>query len=123
MKDLKITKGEWRIEKKFDYKHGQDVHAICSKFGEEILNEEFITVWTWMIEEEAEANAQLIADAGTTANKSGLFPSELLMQRDELRDALIDLVSECNKWATFNTGTSKEQFENALKAINNTKGE
>jgi len=37
--------------------------------------------------EEAEANAELIADAGTTANKCGLLPSELLAQRDELLEA------------------------------------
>ncbi len=37
---------------------------------------------------EKEANAQLIADAGTTANKCGLLPSELLEQRNELLETL-----------------------------------
>lgn len=41
-----------------------------------------------------EANALFIADAGTTANKCGLLPSELLKQRDELRDALDNLTKE-----------------------------
>ena len=41
---------------------------------------------------EIEANMRLYADAGTTANKSGLLPSELLKQRDELREALWDIV-------------------------------
>lgn len=35
-----------------------------------------------------EANALFIADAGTTANKCGLLPSELLKQRNELMEAL-----------------------------------
>lgn len=33
------------------------------------------------------ADAELIADAGTTANKCGLLPSEILKQRDELLEA------------------------------------
>lgn len=36
---------------------------------------------------EAEANAELIADAFNTSNKTGLLPSELLKQRDELLNA------------------------------------
>lgn len=39
-------------------------------------------------EKEAKANAKLIANAGTTANKCGLLPSELLEQRDELVNLL-----------------------------------
>lgn len=35
-----------------------------------------------------EVNANLVADAGTTANKTGLLPSELAAQRNELLDAL-----------------------------------
>ena len=41
---------------------------------------------------EANANAELIADAGTTANKCGLLPSELLSQRDELLKSLIEVI-------------------------------
>lgn len=37
---------------------------------------------------EQEANAKLIEDAGTTANKCGLLPSEILKQRDELLEVL-----------------------------------
>ena len=37
---------------------------------------------------EASANAVLFSDALNTANKTGLTPSELLKQRDEMKDAL-----------------------------------
>ena len=113
MKELGITKGEWGIENKFDHKHDQDIFAINSKFGGEILNEEFISVWTWMIEEEAEANAKLIADAGTTANKCGMLPSELLKQRDQLLIAALD--------AYNSIGDSDPSVRKTLEeAINNT---
>lgn len=36
----------------------------------------------------AKSHAILCADAGNTAQKCGLLPSELLQQRDELREAL-----------------------------------
>ena len=39
-----------------------------------------------------QANAELIADAGTTANKCQLLPSELLVQRDELLKSLIEVI-------------------------------
>ena len=38
--------------------------------------------------EESEANAELIADAFNTTNESGLTPSELYKQNQELLDAL-----------------------------------
>jgi N-acetylglucosamine-6-phosphate deacetylase len=37
---------------------------------------------------EVAANATLIADAGTTYNRTGLLPSELAAQRDELLEVL-----------------------------------
>ena len=38
--------------------------------------------------------ADLIVDAGNTAQKCGLLPSELLQQRDELKDSLVDMVNQ-----------------------------
>lgn len=38
------------------------------------------------------ANAQLIAEAGTVAHETGLTPRQLLQQRDELREALDELL-------------------------------
>lgn len=43
--------------------------------------------------EECKANAELFADAGNTIQSCGLLPSELLKQRDELRDFLRIIIS------------------------------
>lgn len=82
-----ITKGKWNIVETPEYLNPKaschEIHSdnsagwICK-----VQSNGFIT------KEIGEANAELIADAGTTANKCGLFPSELLEQRDELLQAL-----------------------------------
>ena len=69
MKELKITKGEIRVEKATDFSNGYYLYPI-HPFAE------------------MDANAELIADAFNTANKCGLLPSQLLEQRDELVEAL-----------------------------------
>ena len=43
--------------------------------------------------EEAVGNVELIADAGNTANKCGLLPSELLKQRDDLLGLFSELTN------------------------------
>ena len=43
--------------------------------------------------EECKANGELFADAGNTIQSCGLLPSELLKQRDELRDFLRIIIS------------------------------
>jgi len=45
-------------------------------------------------EKETKAIGELIADAGNTAQKCGLLPSELLKQRNELREALIEMIEQ-----------------------------
>ena len=81
MKDLKITKGGWEVLpnqrlsglRKIVVKGKNTITLVATDFGSD---------------DELEADAKLIADAGTTANKCGLLPSELLEQRNELLDAL-----------------------------------
>ena len=76
MKDLKITKGEWRIRAD-EHELYIDTHdrEICKSWSNSII---------------AQNDMELIADAGNTAQKCGLLPSELLKQRDELREALAE---------------------------------
>lgn len=87
MKELGITKGEW-VADELDY-----VMSISTKdtdVGGDIIcdapeyAEISMTRWRY--------NAALICDAGNTAQKCGLLPSDLLKQRDELREALTELV-------------------------------
>ena len=84
MKDLGITKGEWTTTKVYyagekisirKNNRNDIVWAICQDIESNIDMEQL-------------ANADLIADAGNTAQKCGLLPSELLEQRDELLKAL-----------------------------------
>ncbi|HJS00513.1 MAG TPA: hypothetical protein VJ780_06230 [Flavobacterium sp.] len=72
MKDLGITKGDW-------IKNGKN--GIHNELGENICV-------TNPLSEKCITDADFIANAGTTANKCGLLPSELLEQRDEMLEAL-----------------------------------
>jgi hypothetical protein len=86
MKDLGITKGDkWEVRKADPIK---GAHIVClGDFKGDI------TFWHhFTSESEAIANAKLTADAGNTAQKCGLLPSELLKQRDELLERLKDLI-------------------------------
>lgn len=74
MKELGITKGEWKAEELFG--------DLVVRTSNEIIVD--------MASINEDKDAALIADAGNTAQKCGLLPSELLQQRDELREALAE---------------------------------
>lgn len=79
---MKITKGDWIV---VDYtgwdppKNGDWCGRIESSSGKKIYHgaSSFHAI-------PRKADAELIADAGTVANDTGLMPSELLEQRDAL---------------------------------------
>ena len=82
MKELGITKGEWKYRDHFSdgiIETEETIIGHLMKWGSP--------------EDELQANALLIADAGNTAQKCGLLPSELLQQRDELREALKNIAN------------------------------
>lgn len=77
MKELGITKGEWQYRDHFSdgiIETEETIIGHLMKWGS--------------LEDELQSNAILIIDAGNTAQKCGMLPSELLRQRDELREAL-----------------------------------
>ena len=82
MKELRITKGEWQYEIYSGYYAIQNTNGYTS--NDLLLADEVGSF-------EAEHNAKLICDAGNTAQKCGLLPSELLQQRDELREENIEM--------------------------------
>ena len=91
MKELGITKGEWKIRL---FPEGDDFFVEAPNlnkpelgYGIEIMQDDFGTHNGYPREQRL-ADAVLIADAGNTAQKCGLLPSELLRQRDELKEAL-----------------------------------
>lgn len=83
MKSYKVKKGNWKVSKS-----GNPTFSKCviAEDGGSIC---FVTNWL-----NADVIAKLIADAGTTTNKCGLLPSELLKQRNELLEALIEANGE-----------------------------
>ena len=121
MKELGITKGEWKYRDHFSdgiIETEETIIGHLMKWGSP--------------EDELQANALLIADAGNTAQKCGLLPSELLRQRDELREKyskLLDATSELlRSMKTDNVELKKSINEMAknmaaeIAAIKNTEG-
>lgn len=109
MKDLGITKGDWEVE---EY-HDGDLLGLRVVSNYECVTMFDTGVCGWISEEE-EANAKLIADAGNTANKYGLLPSELLEQRYDLAEALkhaLEIMYQCEP--------PKELFETYANAYAN----
>jgi hypothetical protein len=83
MSEMNITKGEWLVSKVNDTlvidEHKNEISITLGEYDEEY--------------EKMEANAKLIAEAGTVANETGLTPRQLLEQRDELLFILKQMVS------------------------------
>ena len=103
MKELGITKGKWQHNKHSRGNiecNGRSI-ANCMGYSTNIGNGEHIV--------ENYANAELVIDAGNTAQKCGLLPSELLRQRDELKEAM--------KRIMFSSGTLKTVQDIAEAAI------
>ena len=108
---LGITEGEWTFQRNKKNEYGVFGIEIDSL---EIHLSSFVTIWGNKkgIDKEAKSNAKLISDAGTTANKCGLLPSELLEQRNELLEALKEL------YLSLPDGYKSECLPKVRKAIN-----
>lgn len=73
---MEITKGEWKVSSSL---------LVCNEKARIIANCIAVAIPKLEIPfDEAFNNANLIAEAGTIANKTGLTPIQLLVQRDEL---------------------------------------
>jgi len=77
MKDLGLPTGEYKFAQvtmnQYVHVDGKVICNVVKRF-----------------EKETKAIGELIADAGNTAQKCGLLPSELLRQRDELKEELAE---------------------------------
>lgn len=100
---LKITEGEWKYE-------GGDNYSVDIVLS----NSSTISISTYgrysdnvvMTREEMEANAALIAEAGTVANETGLTPRELL---ERYREA-IKVLSDMQEYFIFNKSIDEDDF-------------
>lgn len=103
MKDLGITKGKWVG---VDYAGCYSLQ-IAPFYGDKDLLDGDKTA-------EAEANMQLCCDAGNTTQKCGLLPSELLKQRDELKQKLSEIFAICEDGQELNISNYNHDDVSAL---------
>jgi len=118
MKELGITKGDWWPCCKDTRPHfvfvGEEDKVVCSVSSNEKGTDDYEPMMAEVSMAERIANAALIADAGNTAQKCGLLPSELLKQRDELLEALKE-IAECKG------AYSMDRLEHATNVIKEAK--
>ena len=87
MKELGITKGEtFALRNQPVQRNGFYIETNSAYIGE--IGGGYLTL------DQYRAIGELLIDGANTAQKCGLLPSELLRQRDELREALADMVSQ-----------------------------
>jgi len=85
MKELGITKGEtFALRNQPVQSNGFYIETDSAYIGE--VGGGYLTL------DQYKAIGELLIDGANTAQKCGMLPSELLRQRDELREALIDMV-------------------------------
>lgn len=94
MKNFNGTKKEWVYEA-FDEPKFISIHQKGYVVGREGEDLTIAGVWGSVTEED-KANAELIVDAGNTANKCGLMPSELLDENATLKKSLRELLTAIN---------------------------
>lgn len=124
MKDLGTTKGRWE----FDPENLTDIGSFG--YNAEVLHKDH-EGWFFQVsgnsKEEAEANVNLICEAGNVANETGLTPKQLLEQRDELAKALelnLDIIRLSRDRVKSNTVLWQEldaKLSIAISAINKCK--
>lgn len=111
MKELGITKGETFVLRNQPVQsNGFYIETDSAYIGE--VGGGYLTL------DQYKAIGELLIDGANTAQKCGLLPSELLQQRDELREALINVmvvVKDCYPLLFDNEKPIIKQAEAAIK--------
>jgi hypothetical protein len=95
MKELGITKGEtFVLRNQPVQRNGFYIETDSVYIGE--VGGGYLTL------DQYKAIGELLIDGANTAQKCGLLPSELLQQRDELKEALISLMWQFAYYGTKN---------------------
>lgn len=110
---MEHTKGKVKVS---EYNETEDCFYLDSfdGFGSIICK----TTFNKRYKNEAKANAELISDAFNTTNESGLTPSELYKQNQELFECLIIAHGELG---SASNEISFADYERIEQAINNAK--
>jgi hypothetical protein len=88
MEKLNITQGEWLI--------GENSNSVEIETNLTDRGRMQLFYCVNVPANQRKDNAVLIADAGTTYNTTPILPSELLKQRNELLEALQDIIKTAN---------------------------
>ena len=115
MKELGITKGEtFALRNQPVQRNGFYIETNSAYIGE--IGGGYLTL------DQYRAIGELLIDGANTAQKCGLLPSELLRQRDELREALQSLMGGVRGLPplTAIAGTLEKQYKQAEAAIKST---
>jgi len=111
--EFKGTKGEWIANLEY-----MPDHTIVEVTSGDSNTEDWamFTLYNAKDRKTQEANAKLIADAGTTINQCDLLPSELLSQRNEMLEMLgkITLVFDM---FTFPTEQNLKDYSQEIKQL------
>ena len=109
MKELGITKGEWKVDDEY-LRHKIEINSSTIH-----LYHTVVTFGGTMITyNAAKANAMLIVDAGNTAQKCGLLPSELLKQRDELKRMINSLSLSIAAHPDYVNGEEEDEWHDLI---------
>ncbi len=76
-------------------------------------------------QEQAEANARLISEAGTVHHETGLTPQQMREQRDELLALLkvaLTCIGECHSYRSHLHFKEEKQIKDALERISKVEG-
>ena len=93
----KITKGEWKAKRLRD-----NGGAPYATLYEAHIDLGVCMVWAPEGNEEQEANAELICEAGTVANETGMTPRELVTKLREAKELMQAALKEYNEPGVMN---------------------
>lgn len=88
---LKITPGPWKLEAGRSIVTGNGTFHIS--YGKDFHGNPYFRNFVQL-----DNNAEFVAEAGTVANETGLMPRQLAEQRNELREALEELMAHIQMW-------------------------
>ena len=109
--ELKITKGEWRVD---DSGYLSQGGGICIMNGNECL----AIVGDYNPHHPIKENAKLIANAGNTIQSCGLLPSQLLKQNNEMRAFLNKINYDYEAFSDLNSHGYGEELEKLIESTN-----
>ena len=116
-KELGITKGEWIVDYGSTHGHVKAVFENINSYTPTVALYNYRSKLRNIETTEEELNnAKLIADAGTTANKCGLLPSELFQWKHETLMLLKEIANDTERRYRFTSGANWPKWYD--KAIN-----